>query len=66
MVLSEILTMTPALRQAVNENAPPSRLRALAGADGTGGTLLDSGISALRDQRTSIAEVLAAVTSDEA
>ena len=66
LVLSEILTMTPALRQAVNENAPPSRLRALAGADSPGGTLIDSGISALRDQRTSIAEVLAAVASEEA
>ncbi len=65
LVLSEILTMTPALRQAVNENAPPSKLRALAGADTRGGTLLGNGIAALRDQRTSVAEVLAAVAPED-
>jgi len=66
MVLSEILTMTPALRQAVNENATPSRLRTLAENGHQGGTLLGNGIAALRDQRTSIAEVLAAVAAEDA
>lgn len=66
LVLSEILTMTPALRQAVNENAPPSKLRAIAGADIRGGTLLGNGIAALREQRTSVAEVLAAVVAEDA
>jgi general secretion pathway protein E len=66
MVLSEILTMTPALRQAVNENATPSRLRTLAENGHQDGTLLGNGIAALRDQRTSIAEVLAAVAAEDA
>ncbi len=65
LVLSEILTMTPAIRQAVNENAAPSRLRELA-ACAAGGSLLASGIAALRAQQTSIAEVLTAVSAEDA
>ncbi|MDA0340680.1 MAG: ATPase, T2SS/T4P/T4SS family [Proteobacteria bacterium] len=64
LVLSEILVMTPALRQAVTDGAGLSQLRALA-ADGTaGGSLLDSGIANLRARETSLAEIIAATGMD--
>lgn len=64
LLLSEILVMTPALRQAVSENAPPARLRALAAGGSAGGSLLDSGLAALGARHTSIAEVLTAAGTE--
>ena len=65
LLLSEILTITPALRQAIIENAEPSKLRTLAAVSASSGSLLDSGIFALRDRRTSLSEVLNATGADE-
>ena len=65
LILSEILVMTPALRQAVSENATPSKIRVLANIAGSGGSLMDSGLSALRAHETSIAEVLTAAGTEE-
>jgi general secretion pathway protein E len=65
MLLSEILVMTSALRQAVSENAAPSKLRALAKSGETGGSLLDSGVAALANRDTSLAEVLTAAGEEK-
>jgi general secretion pathway protein E len=66
LVLSEILVMTPTISQAVSENATPARLRALAAKSMPGGSLLNSGLSALRAHDTSIAEVLTAAGAENA
>ncbi|MDG2285763.1 MAG: GspE/PulE family protein [Alphaproteobacteria bacterium] len=65
LMLSEILMMTPALRQAVNDGAGHARLRALANIDTQGASLLESGITALRAQDTSLAEVLSAAGPED-
>ncbi|MDE0811585.1 MAG: type II secretion system protein GspE, partial [Alphaproteobacteria bacterium] len=65
LLLSEILAITPTLRQAIIENAGPFKLRALAAIGASSGSLLDSGILALRDRRTSFSEVLNATGADE-
>jgi general secretion pathway protein E len=63
-LLSEILVMTPELRRAVSENASASKLKALANISGSGGSLLDSGLAALRAQYSSLAEILTATGAE--
>lgn len=66
LLLSEILVMTPALRQAISENASAPKLKSLANISGAGGSLLDSGLSALRAQHSSLAEILTATGAEQA